>query len=56
MLAAAFFKGLVVGGCCFIKFILIAGYAGEPFLDHSWQLLSNVGWVVRLGVNILQWS
>ena len=21
---------LVVGGCCFIKFILIAGYAGEP--------------------------
>ena len=56
MLVAALFKGLVVGGCCFIKFIFIAGYAGEPFLDHGWQLLSNVGWVVRLGVNVLQYG
>ena len=51
-----FFKGLVVGECCFIKFIFIAGYAGELFLGHGWQLLSNVGRVVQLGVNVLQYG
>ena len=56
MLVAAFFKSLVVGGCCFIKFIFIARYAGEPFLDHGWQLLSNVGWVVQFGVNVSQYG
>ena len=56
MLVAVFSKGLVVGGCCFIKFIFIAVYAGEPFLHHGWKLLSNVGWVVRLSVNVLQYE
>ena len=54
MLIAAFFKCLIVGEFCYVEFVFATSYSGQPFRDHGWWLVLNVGLVVGLDKNLLQ--